>query len=144
MWYSEIERRLYIGNIGEDGVGFATTAVDSQSAETGSAEIVCIDVDDISEIRPGKFSFNMDGQDAKPRITIVGTEASVCLPMPTRKLRDKLLRRFQAFFRVNGRIGYIENKKKKSETRVLQCEEPLSPRGSNWKPIDSIQKYFGK
>ena len=124
--------------------------MDSQRAEMVSAIIVCIDLDDISEIRAGKFSFDIDGQDSKPRITIVATEASICLPMPTRKLRDKLLTRFQAFLSVNSRIGNRNpnGKKKENETecsvKILQCEEPLLPRNSDWNPTHSIEMYFSK
>ena len=76
--------------MGEDHIGLTSS----------SQEIRCLDVDDISEIRPGKISLDMDGTDLKPRITIIGSETRICLPLPSKKLRDKLLRRFQTFLKV--------------------------------------------
>ena len=90
--------RLYIGPVGSDGS--VHDAVSGQNGEIDVDQIRCLDISDISEVRPGKFSFEMDGGDNKPRITIVGSEQRICLPMPTKALRDKLLGRFQKFLEV--------------------------------------------
>ena len=76
--------------------------------------------------------------------TIVGTETSICLPMPKKKLRDKLLLRFQAFLCINSWIGCRDGKIKGRDKKTLLCEEPLFPRNVNWKPNNSIEEYFGK
>ena len=51
------------------------------------------------EIRPGKISFALSGSD-DGRLTLIASGACVTLPVPTILLRDKFLRRFQAFLEV--------------------------------------------
>lgn len=92
FWYCEPLGRLYIGPCGDGGIsGFDFTQPD--------AEFRCIDLVDIAEIRPGKYSVEMDGNDTRPRVTIVGSEQRICLPI-TKKDRDKLLRKLQRFVSV--------------------------------------------
>ena len=88
------------------------------------------------EVRPGKRSFEIDGisgSDFGPRITIVASEERICLPLPTRALRDKLLARLQAFLTVYGSAG---------SSRVVETSLPA--RDAEWSPAESIKKYFGK
>lgn len=54
---------------------------------------------DIVEIRPGKISFALSGSE-DGRLTLIASGACVTLPVPTILLRDKFLRRFQAFLEV--------------------------------------------
>ena len=57
LWFCESESRLYIGPVSEDGLGFSLDGPDLR----------CMDLADVSEIRPGKCSFDMDGPDSRPR-----------------------------------------------------------------------------
>lgn len=61
----------------------------------------CIDIDDISEIRPGKISAYVDGSEDLPLLTIVASETILCLPVANVQLRNNLIRRFQAFVEVS-------------------------------------------
>eukprot|EP01038_Epipyxis_sp_PR26KG_P016196 gene16196-22030_t len=61
----------------------------------------CIEIDDISEIRPGKMSYAADGTSDLLLVTIIATESILCLPVPTIEVRDNLLKKFQAFVRMH-------------------------------------------
>ena len=62
-------------------------------------------------------------------MTLIGSEQRICLPMPSKKLRDKMLRRFQCFL---GTFG------------GRSLETPLGPRVDSWQPVASIKLFFGK
>lgn len=64
-----------------------------------------IDIDDISEIRPGKISFCADGGEDLLVLSIIASETVVCLPVSTIKLRNNLINRFHAFIQVSGKCG---------------------------------------
>jgi hypothetical protein len=123
LWYCEPLGRLYIGPCGEDGIpGFDLSQPDT--------EFRCVDLVDIAEIRPGKYSIEMDGNDTRPRVTIIGSEQRICLPI-TKKDRDKLLRKLQRFVSV-----YAER-----ETRV---ELPLLHRSNERTLKGDIIHILGK
>ena len=50
---------------------------------------------DISEIRPGKMSFAVDGDEFPLCLTIIGSETIITLPVNSIVLRDRLINRFQ-------------------------------------------------
>ena len=93
LWLSEKDRRLYV--VPEGSRNF-----NPQHSSVSDENIRCIDIDDIAEIRPCKYSMLIDGLHARPRITIVGTESSITLPVSSTELRNKLLNRFHAFIEV--------------------------------------------
>eukprot|EP00603_Paraphysomonas_imperforata_P000406 CAMPEP_0114439080 /NCGR_PEP_ID=MMETSP0103-20121206/14999_1 /TAXON_ID=37642 ORGANISM="Paraphysomonas imperforata, Strain PA2" /NCGR_SAMPLE_ID=MMETSP0103 /ASSEMBLY_ACC=CAM_ASM_000201 /LENGTH=974 /DNA_ID=CAMNT_0001609801 /DNA_START=21 /DNA_END=2945 /DNA_ORIENTATION=- len=55
-----------------------------------------INVDDISEVRPGKMSFACDGTPYRTSLCLVGSEGTVCLPVDSVDIRNALLRQFQS------------------------------------------------
>lgn len=66
-----------------------------------------IDIDDISEIRPGKLSYSIDGLDIG-MITIVASECIVCLPIDINQ-RNELIKKFQLFLNATREVPYYDN-----------------------------------
>jgi hypothetical protein len=65
-----------------------------------------IDIDDISEIRPGKVSPIVDGATSIEEndslfLSIIASETILVLPLPSILVRNNLIRRFQAFLLVS-------------------------------------------
>lgn len=105
-----------------------------------------IDVDDVSEIRPGKISSTIDGGEDTLYVSIIASETILVLPVPTLSVRNNLVRRFQAFvtvhrdyegldrdapglfqppFRPSRRA--IERKREKARLRETERDAPQSP-----------------
>lgn len=59
-----------------------------------------INVDDISEVRPGKISFACDGTPYRTSLCLIGSEGTICLPVDSVDIRNALLRQFQSFVLV--------------------------------------------
>lgn len=67
---------------------------------------------DISEIRPGKMSFAVDGEEFPLCLTIIGSETIITLPVNSIVLRDRLITRFQGILESHkrqprGDSGYL-------------------------------------
>lgn len=59
-----------------------------------------IDLDDISEVRPGKVSASVDGSEDLLYVSIIASQSIIVLPVPSLIVRDNLVSRFQAFVTV--------------------------------------------
>jgi len=59
-----------------------------------------IDLDDISEVRPGKVSVSVDGSEDLLYVSIIASQSIIVLPVPSLTVRDNLVSRFQAFVTV--------------------------------------------
>ena len=85
-------------------LSYASSSVDTPTTEPSSGGLTThnrgIDIDDISEIRPGKISFCADGGEDLLVLSIIASETVVCLPVSTIKLRNNLINRFHSFIQV--------------------------------------------
>ena len=67
-----------------------------------------IDIDDVSEVRPGKVSASVDGSEDLLYVSIIASTSIVVLPVPSLVVRDNLVRRFQAFITVKRDFAAFE------------------------------------
>ena len=72
----------------------------TSSTEDGLLFVQGINVDDISEVRPGKVSFACDGTPYRTSLSLIGSEGTICLPVDSVDIRNALLRQFQSFLMV--------------------------------------------
>lgn len=108
-----------------------------------------MDIDDISEIRPGRISFSCDGSEYLPSLTIVGSETSISLPLDSVAIRNALLRQFQSFlvvYRNPDRSAYVPSQiaspfsnmlvesGSKEDTKLTVEVEPQTPLTENISP----------
>eukprot|EP00602_Paraphysomonas_sp_CaronLab_P007018 CAMPEP_0185026808 /NCGR_PEP_ID=MMETSP1103-20130426/11276_1 /TAXON_ID=36769 /ORGANISM="Paraphysomonas bandaiensis, Strain Caron Lab Isolate" /LENGTH=553 /DNA_ID=CAMNT_0027560515 /DNA_START=500 /DNA_END=2161 /DNA_ORIENTATION=+ len=91
MWLEPASKRFLVAD------SFMEVALAQKSAPV----IRGLDVDDISEIRPGRMSFACDGSAYLTCLTIVGSETCICLPVDSVAIRNGLLRQFQSFILYN-------------------------------------------
>ena len=87
LWFDESSRRLFLSS----DLKNKDLPVGERWSPRG------VDIDDIAEIRPGRMSFDVDGNDIEPMLCIIGSETVIRLPMDSVSKRNKLISYFQSF-----------------------------------------------